>query len=197
MAETARLIHGNQVVGWFQGRMEWGPRALGARSILANPCHEGMQAILNEKVKHRETFRPFAPAVCTEDAEEYFQCDSPLPAPADFMLMVYPIREKWRARLPAVTHVDGSGRLQAVRRPRNPLYYDLIKAFGRLSGIPILVNTSFNIRGVPMVCTPADAYRCMMGTGIDCLVMGDFLVRREDNPKDMWDGEADVRASED
>jgi carbamoyltransferase len=192
LAEAARLLHAGEVVGWFQGRMEWGPRALGARSILADPGRADMQAILNGKVKHRETFRPFAPAVCAEDAEEYFECDLPLPLPADFMLMVYPIREKWRARLPAVTHVDGSGRLQAVRRATNPLYYDLIKEFGKASGIPMLVNTSFNIRGEPVVCSPKDAYRCMMGTGIDCLFIGDFLVRREDNPKDMWDGEADA-----
>jgi len=113
--------------------MEWGPRALGARSILANPCLPEMQAILNEKVKHREAFRPFAPAVCADDADTYFECDSPLPIPADFMLMVYPIRPEWRARLPAVTHVDGSGRLQTVRREANRLYYDLIKEFGRLA----------------------------------------------------------------
>jgi carbamoyltransferase len=190
LKETARLLNDNQVVGWFQGRMEWGPRALGARSILANPCHAAMKDILNDKVKHRETFRPFAPAVCAEDADEYFECDSPLPAPADFMLMVYPIRERWRKKLSAVTHVDGSGRLQTVHRERQPLYYDLIKAFGNLSGVPILVNTSFNIRGEPIVCTPAEAYRCMMSTGIDCLVMEDFLIRRDDNPNDKWDGEA-------
>jgi carbamoyltransferase len=190
VSATAEMLAANQVVGWFQGRMEWGPRALGARSILSNPCSPEMKAILNEKVKHREAFRPFAPAVCAEDAEEYFECDLPVPAPADFMLMVYPIREKYRARLPAVTHVDGSGRLQTVRREQNPLYYDLIKAFGRLSGIPMLVNTSFNIRGEPIVCTPEHAYRCMMGTGIDCLVLENFLIRREDNPKDIWDSES-------
>ncbi len=190
LASTAMLLIENQVIGWFQGRMEWGPRALGARSILSNPCSLEMKAILNEKVKHREAFRPFAPVVCAEDAEEYFECDLPIPAPADFMLMVYPIREKYRARLPAVTHVDGSGRLQTVRREQNPLYYDLIKAFGKLSGIPMLVNTSFNIRGEPMTCTPEDAYRCMMGTGIDCLVIENFLIKRQDNPKDMWDSES-------
>ncbi len=190
LTEAAKLIHAGRVVGWFQGRMEWGPRALGARSILANPCLPQMQAILNEKVKHREAFRPFAPAVCADDAEEYFECDLPLPIPADFMLMVYPIKEKWRARLPAVTHVDGSGRLQTVRRDANPLYYDLIKEFGKLSGIPMLVNTSFNIRGEPIVCSPEDAYRCMMGTGIDCLFLEDALILREDNPQDMWDGDA-------
>jgi carbamoyltransferase len=190
LAEAARLLQAGRVVGWFQGRMEWGPRALGARSILANPCLPEMQAILNDKVKHREAFRPFAPAVCADDAETYFECDLPLPIPADFMLMVYPIRPEWRARLPAVTHVDGSGRLQTVRRETNPLYYDLIKEFGRLSGIPMLVNTSFNIRGEPIVCSPEDAYRCMMGTGIDCLFLEDALIVREDNPGDKWDADA-------
>ena len=190
LAEAVRSLQAGQVVGWFQGRMEWGPRALGARSILADPGRADMQAILNEKVKHREAFRPFAPAVCAEDADEYFQCDSPLPLPADFMLLVYPIREKWRSRLPAVTHVDGTGRLQTVRRAANPLYYDLIREFGKASGIPMLVNTSFNIRGEPIVNTPGDAYRCMMGTGIDCLFIGNHLVRRSDNPQDAWDSES-------
>lgn len=190
LAETAGLLHAGRVVGWFQGRMEWGPRALGARSILANPCDPDMQAVLNDKVKHREAFRPFAPSVCDEDADTYFECDSPLPAPADFMLMVYPVRKEWRARLPAVTHVDGSGRLQTVHRDRNPLYYDLIREFGKLSGVPMLVNTSFNIRGEPIVCGPGDAYRCMMGTGIDCIVMEDCLILRDENPDDMWDSEA-------
>jgi carbamoyltransferase len=190
VAEAARSLHTGEVVGWFQGRMEWGPRALGARSILADPGRADMQAVLNEKVKHRESFRPFAPVVRAEDADRFFLCDSPLPLPADFMLMVYPIREEWRARLPAVTHVDGTGRLQTVRRAANPLYYDLIQEFGKLSGIPMLVNTSFNIRGEPIVCTPQDAYRCMMGTGIDCLFIGNYLVRRADNPQDMWDSES-------
>lgn len=187
--KTASLIHENNVVGWFQGRMEWGPRALGARSILSNPTNPEMQDILNLKVKHREKFRPFAPAVCIDDAQEYFECDDPVPLPTDYMLMVYPIRKEKQRLLPAVTHVDGSGRLQTVRREQNTLYYDLIKEFGKLSGVPVLVNTSFNIRGEPIVCTPQDAYRCMMGTGIDCLVMDRFLIKRADNVKDMWDSE--------
>ena len=169
---AAKLIIENKVIGWFQGRMEWGPRALGARSILSNPCNAHMQRILNEKVKHREWFRPFAPVVCREDAETFFEVDLPLPDSADFMLLVYPIKKQYRRQLPAVTHVDGSGRLQTVTRGQNPIYYDLIKEFGRLSKFPILINTSFNIRGEPIVCTPKDAYRCMMGTGIDCMVMG-------------------------
>lgn len=187
--KTAKLVYSNNVVGWFQGGMEWGPRALGARSILANPCNPHAKEILNEKVKHREKFRPFAPVVCEDDALKYFDCDTPIPDPTDFMLMVYPIFKKWHKKIPSVTHVDGSGRLQTVRRHQNNLYYDLIKEFGRLSGIPIMINTSFNIRGEPIVCTPKDAYKCMMGTGIDYLVMGKFLVKREDNPRDIWDSE--------
>lgn len=186
---AARSIYCNNVVGWFQLGMEWGPRALGARSILSNPCNPKMKDILNEKVKHREKFRPFAPGVCKDDALKYFDCDVPIPEPTDFMLMAYPIRKEWQKKIPAVTHVDGSGRLQTIRKNQNPLYYSLIKEFGRLSGIPILINTSFNIRGEPIVCMPYDAYKCMMGTGIDCLVIDKFLIKRKDNPKDMWDSE--------
>jgi len=186
---TAELIYNGNIVGWFQGKIEFGPRALGSRSILSNPTNPNMQEILNLKVKHREKFRPFAPVVCKDDALKYFDCDKPIPEITDFMLMVYPIREKWRKKLPAVTHIDGSGRLQTVRRFQNPLYYDLIKEFGKLSGIPILINTSFNIRGEPIVCTPFDAYKCMMGTGIDYLVIGKFLIKREDNSHDIWDSE--------
>ena len=186
---TAKLIYDNHVVGWFQDRMEWGPRALGARSILSNPCNREMQEILNQKVKHREKFRPFAPVVCEDDALEYFECDKPIPEPTDYMLMVYPVKKQFRAKIPAITHVDGSGRLQTIRKKQNPMYYSLIKEFGKLSGMPILINTSFNIRGEPIVCTPHDAYKCMMGTGIDYLVMGKYLMRREDNPQHMWDSE--------
>ena len=187
--KVSNLLYKNNVIGWFQEGMEWGPRALGARSILSNPTNPQMQEILNLKVKHRESFRPFAPVVCEDDAKKYFNCDVPIPEATDFMLMVYPIKKEWQKKIPAVTHVDGSGRLQTVRRHQNPLYYDLIKEFGKLSGIPILINTSFNIRGEPIVCTPNDAYKCMMGTGIDYLVMDKFLIKREDNPKDIWDSE--------
>ena len=187
--KTAEMIYENQVIGWFQGKMEWGPRALGSRSILANPCNPDAKELLNTKVKHREIFRPFAPVVCEDDALEYFDCDKPIPEPTDFMLMVYPIFKKWRKKIPSVTHVDGSGRLQTIRRKQNALYYEVIKEFGKLAEIPILINTSFNIRGEPIVCTPYDAYKCMMGTGIDCIIMGMFLVKRDDNPKDMWDSE--------
>ena len=186
---ASELLYNNSVVGWFQGKMEWGARALGARSILSNPCNPEAQELLNLKVKHREKFRPFAPVVCEDDAMEYFICDEPIPAATDFMLMVYPVREDWRSKIPSVTHVDGSGRLQTIKRPDQPLYYDLIKEFGKLSGVPILINTSFNIRGEPIVCTPHDAYQCMMGTGIDSLIIDRFIVKRGENPKDMWDSE--------
>ncbi len=191
--KTAELIFKNNVIGWFQGRMEWGPRALGSRSILSNAGNPEMQEVLNLKVKHREKFRPFAPVVCENDALKYFDCDKPIPSPTDFMLMVYPIKKKWHKQIPSVTHVDGSGRLQTIRRNQNPLYYDLIKKFGKLSKIPILVNTSFNIRGEPIVCTPYDAYKCMMGTGIDYLVMGNFLIKRAENLRDAWDSEKYAR----
>ena len=186
---TAQLVKDDNVVGWFQGRMEWGPRALGSRSILSNASNPRMKEILNLKVKHREKFRPFAPVVCEDDAMTYFECDDPIPEPTDFMLMVYPIRKEWHEKIPSVTHVDGTGRLQTVRRHQNPLYYDLIKEFGRITGIPIMINTSFNIRGEPIICTPYDAYKCMMGTGIDYLVIDKFLVKRADNPQHMWDSE--------
>ena len=186
---TSKLLTQNQVVGWMQHGMEWGPRALGARSILASPCNAQAKELLNTKVKHREPFRPFAPVVCEDDALTYFDCDVPVPEPTDFMLMVYPVRNQWRDKIPSVTHVDGSGRLQTVRREQNPQYYDLLKEFGKHSGVPILINTSFNIRGEPIVCSPYDCYKCMMGTGIDYLVMDTFIIARSDNPQDMWDSE--------
>lgn len=189
LKKTANLIIKDKVIGWFHGKMEWGPRALGARSILSNPSNPKMQEILNLKVKHREKFRPFAPVVCEDDALKYFECDKPIPESTDFMLMVYPIIKKFHKKIPSVTHVDGSGRLQTIRRSQNSLYYDLIKEVGKKSGIPILINTSFNIRGEPIVCNPKDAYRCMMGTGIDYLVMSKFLIKRDDNLRDMWDSE--------
>ncbi|MCF7862270.1 carbamoyltransferase [Candidatus Woesearchaeota archaeon] len=186
---SAKLCHENHVIGWFQDGMEWGPRALGCRSILASPCNPKAKELLNTKVKHREKFRPFAPVVCDDDAAKYFDCDKPVPEPTDYMLMVYPVFKKWHKKIPSVTHVDGSGRLQTIRKHQNPRYYNTIKEFGKLSKIPILINTSFNIRGEPIVCTPHDAYKCMMGTGIDYLVMDKFLIKRSENPKDMWDSE--------
>ena len=183
---TANLIYNNNVIGWFQGRMEWGPRALGSRSILSNAANPKMKDILNLKVKHRESFRPFAPVISKEDVHDYFDIDKD---EEPFMLFVYPFKEKVRHLVPSVVHVDGSGRLQTTSKEENPLYYGVIKEFEKLSGVPILVNTSFNIRGEPIVCTPEDAYRCMMGTGIDYLVMDKFLIKRDDNSKDKWDSE--------
>ncbi len=188
--KVAELVWDNQVVGWFQGRMEWGPRALGARSILSNPCNPEMQNILNLRVKHRERFRPFAPVIAEESINDWFEADTPTPDPTDYMLMVYPIKKAKQKKIPAVTHVDGSGRLQTVRKGQNPNYYSVIKEFEKLSGVPILINTSFNIRGEPIVCTPAQAYRCMMGTGIDYLAMGSFLIPRKENLRDAWDSES-------
>jgi carbamoyltransferase len=189
LKETASLIFDNKIVGWFQGRMEFGPRALGNRSILANPCNPKMKEILNKKVKHREDFRPFAPAICKEDVASIFETDRPLPKTTDFMLMIYPIKKEWQKKIPGVTHVDGSGRLQTIDKNQNRLFYGLIKKFEKISGIPVLINTSFNIRGEPIVCSPFDAYRCMMGTGIDCLVIDKFIVKRKDNLKDEWNSE--------
>jgi len=188
--ETARRLLADEVVGWFQGRMEWGPRALGARSLLANAANPGVREILNEKVKHRELFRPFAPAVRVEDAPALFECGDPPPRAADFMLTVHPVRAEWRDRLVAVTHVDGSARLQTVNPRTNPLFHDLLGEIAARQGTGVLINTSFNIRGEPIVCTPEDAYRCMMGTAIDALVIGDFLVVRNENPNDAWESGA-------
>jgi len=172
--KVASLVYDNDIIGWFQGRMEFGPRALGNRSILANPCNPEMKNTLNKKVKHREDFRPFAPVVPLEDAKDYFEIDGESP----FMLFVSPVKEEKRELIPSVTHVDGSARPQTVTRKQNPKYYDLIKEFEKFSGIPILINTSFNVRGEPIVCTPKDAYECFMGTGIDYLVMGNFIIEK-------------------
>jgi hypothetical protein len=157
---TARLISEGNVIGWFQGRMEFGPRALGARSILADPRDPRMRDTLNMKIKFREGFRPFAPSVLADKASEWFEidCDSP------YMLLVAQVREGKRV-IPSVTHVDNSARLQTVTRAESPLYYDLIQEFGRLTGVPVVINTSFNVRGEPIVCTPHDAYLCFMHHG--------------------------------
>jgi carbamoyltransferase len=197
LAETvARLLADEKVVGWFQGRMEFGPRALGARSILGDPRSPRMQSQMNLKIKFRESFRPFAPSVLRERVADYFEldCDSP------YMLLVAPVRGELRRALapeeealfgveklnvprstiPAVTHVDYSARVQTVRREENPAYYDLLAAFERLTGCAVLVNTSFNVRGEPIVCTPAQAYACFMRTEMDCLVLGDFVLSKSE-----------------
>ncbi len=174
---VARLLADGQIVGWFQGRMEFGPRALGARSILANPTEPGMKDKLNEKIKHREQFRPFAPSVLREAASTYFDFDGRDPSlESPFMLLVARVRPDKQHLVPAVTHADGTARVQTVSREQNPLYYDLIEAFGKLTGVPVLVNTSFNVRGEPIVCTPAQAFNSFSHTDMDYLVMGDALV---------------------
>lgn len=190
LKKVASYLANNKIVGWFQGRVEWGPRALGARSILANPGEASMQDIINVKVKHREEFRPFAPVVCKDDAERFFELPNKDTDATDYMLMVHPVREKFRKKVPAVTHVDGSARMQTVLKSQNERYYNLIKEFGNQTGLPMLINTSFNIRGEPIVCTPNDAYMCFTGTAIDVLVMGNFILLRDDNEKDWWDSEA-------
>lgn len=177
--KTAELISNNNVIAWFQGRMEWGPRALGDRSILANPLNPNMRDVLNIKVKHREVFRPFAPAICCDDVEKFFYCKQNQTI-NEFMLQVVKIKEEYIDKVPSVVHVDGTSRIQSVVREKNKLFYDLIKKFGKISGIPMLINTSFNVRGEPIVCTPEDAIKCFNGTGIDYLVIESFLVKKAD-----------------
>ena len=170
---TAQAIAAGDVVGWFNGRMEWGPRALGARSILAHPGRADMKEILNARIKRREWFRPFAPAVRAERQGELF--DSAHPSP--FMMHVHGVRPEWRERLCAVTHVDGTGRLQTVTREASPDYYDVIQRFEALTGIPVVLNTSFN-ENEPIVCTPEEAIACYLRTRMDVLVIGDFVARK-------------------
>jgi carbamoyltransferase len=172
--QTARLLKDDFVVGWFQARMEFGPRALGCRSILANPGNPHMKDILNQRVKLREQFRPFAPAVLEEDAAEYFDHAGKSP----FMLFCPSVKADKRAAIPSVTHVDGTARIQTVSRTANPRFHALITEFKRLTGVPMVINTSFNIRGEPIVCTPEDALKCFFGTEIDFLIIGDFVVSR-------------------
>ena len=173
-AKTAGELALGRVIGWFQGRMEFGPRALGNRSILADPRDRAMKSKINERVKHRESFRPFAPAVPADCSGRFFDLTGVGNSP--FMLFAVPVRE--REAIPAVTHVDGSSRVQTVSRESNPLFWALLKEFGNLTGVPVLLNTSFNVNGEPIVCTPGDALRCFLSTEIDLLVMGDYLVRR-------------------
>ena len=174
--EIADALVAGAVVGWFQGRMEFGPRALGNRSILADPRPADMKDRINEKVKHREGFRPFAPAVPEEDAATWFDMRGLARSP--YMLFVVPVREGHRDAMRAVTHVDGSARVQTVCRDSNPKFWNLLRAFEARSGMPVLLNTSFNVMHEPIVCSPADAIRCFLRTDIDLLVLGDFIVRR-------------------
>jgi carbamoyltransferase len=168
---TAERIADGQVVGWFQGRMEWGARALGNRSILADPRRADMRAIINTKIKFREKFRPFAPSVVEEAHGQYFEGSVPDP----FMMQVYPVRADQREAIPAVTHVDGSGRMQTVSQRDNPRYWNLIRAFERRTGVPILLNTSFN-ENEPIVLQPAEALDCFLRTRMDVLVLGDHVI---------------------
>lgn len=170
---TAKLISEQNVVGWYQGRMEWGPRALGNRSILADPRNAKMKDILNEKIKHRERFRPFAPSILEEYVSEYFDLDIPSP----FMLLVAKVKKP--QKIPAVTHVDGTSRLQTVSKNANPLYYDLINEFYKITGIPVLVNTSMNVKGEPIVNTPQEAHTMLLKTEMDYLVMGNYIVSKD------------------
>ncbi len=204
---TAGLLAEGRIVGWFNGRMEFGPRALGSRSILGDPRSPTMQADMNIKIKFREGFRPFAPSVLRERAADYFELDAESP----YMLLVAPVRRErqipmteqqrrdlWgiamlnvpRSDIPAVTHIDYSARVQTVARDVNPDYYDLISAFDRRTGCAVVVNTSFNVRGEPIVCSPADAYTCFMRTHIDALVLGPFLLHKSEQPEwkesDQW-----------
>jgi|TARA_Y100000310_G_scaffold314318_1_gene363567 carbamoyltransferase len=191
---TAQALSEEKTIGWFQGRMEFGPRALGARSIIADPRSDKMQKILNLKVKFRESFRPFAPSIIKEDLSEWFElsCNSP------YMLLVANVRKSLRKEMtneekklfginklnvkrsdiPAVTHVDYSARIQTVHKETNPKYYKLLQNFKKITNCPILVNTSFNVRGEPIVCTILDAYRCFMGTDLDMLVCGNFILHK-------------------
>jgi carbamoyltransferase len=198
---VAELLAEEKVVGWFQGRMEFGPRALGARSILGDPRSERMQAVMNLKIKFRESFRPFAPIVLAERAADWFEIEPDQESP--YMLLVAPVRESHRlpldaqqqrtmtddpdlcrrvnvprSTIPACTHVDYSARLQTVDDRRNPALHALLEAFEARTGCPVLVNTSFNVRGEPIVCTPQDAYRCFLGTDMDVLVLEDYVLHK-------------------
>jgi carbamoyltransferase len=172
--QVAGAISEGLVIGWFEGRMEWGPRALGHRSILGDPRRADMKDILNLKIKRRESFRPFAPSVLREAVADWFSLDGDVP----FMMQVYPIREDKRSLIPAVTHVDGTGRLQTVTEAENGRYYHLIRAFQQKTGVPMVLNTSFN-ENEPIVCTPAQALDCFLRTRMDVLVLGDVLIRRQ------------------
>jgi carbamoyltransferase len=196
--ETAGLIAAGKVVGWVQGRMEYGPRALGNRSILGDARNPGMQSTMNLKIKFRESFRPFAPIVLADRVADYF--DVPAGTESPYMLLVAPVQpaqrrpvaenaaagiarvHEVRSSIPAVTHVDGSARLQTVDETRNPRLHRLMQAFHRQTGCPVMINTSFNVRSEPIVCTPADAYRCFMATDLDALVIGDFIMLKEQQP---------------
>jgi carbamoyltransferase len=175
-----RLVSG-KVVGWSQGRFEWGPRALGSRSILADPRNPEMKDIVNSKIKFREPYRPFAPSVLAECAEKYFELPNAMSHnPARFMLYVVPVRESEQHNLPAITHVDGTGRLQTVFREQSPRYYGLIERFGQATGVPVVLNTSFNLKGEPVVNTPANAFSTFSNSEMDTLVLENFVIEKSE-----------------
>jgi carbamoyltransferase len=174
--ETAKLISEGKIIGWFQGRAEWGPRALGNRSILVDPRRAEMKSILNARIKHREMFRPFAPSILEEEVGNFFTCSKPSP----FMTFAYAVRPEKRDAIPAPTHVDGTGRLQTVSRTANPRYWRLIKEFGDLTGVPVLLNTSFN-DNEPIVCNPQEAIDCFRRTRMDVLVLGNTIVEKKNS----------------
>ncbi len=206
--KIAEELQAEKVVGWLQGRMEFGPRALGGRSILGDPRSSKMQSVMNLKIKYRESFRPFAPSILNEHVQDYFELDSASP----YMLLVAPVAQKhriamteeeqnlWgieklnipRSTIPAITHVDYSARVQTVHQETNPRYYELISNFYKLTGCPVLVNTSFNVRGEPIVCTPEDAYRCFMRTEMDILVLENFVLYKPEQPE--WSEQHDWRS---
>lgn len=180
LKEVASLIEQQKVIGWFQGRMEFGPRALGNRSIIADARNPENRDIVNLKIKFRESFRPFAPSVLADKAKEYFELDCLSP----YMLLTAQVRADKRT-IPAVTHVDGSARIQTVNREENALFYDLIKVFYELTGCPVIINTSFNVRGEPIVCTPEEAFGCFINTDMDYLVIGSFVLDKQQMPADL------------
>ena len=202
----ARLIAEGKIIGYMAGRMEFGPRALGARSILGDARRQDTQTVMNLKIKYRESFRPFAPSVLEEKASEYFETDRPSP----YMLLVADVRDERRlpqlsgdgismmdrlktkrSDIPAVTHLDYSARLQTVNKKDKPDYYEIISEFEKLTGCAVIVNTSFNVRGEPIICSPEDAYKCFMRTDMDVLVIEDFILYKEELPP--WEEKEDWR----
>ena len=171
---AAKLLAENKIIGWLQGRMEFGPRAMGNRSILANPCTAEIKDILNAKVKKRESFRPFAPVVLEEKADKYFDLHRPSP----FMLLAPPVKEEMKKVVPGITHVDGTARVQTINKDDDARYWELISEFEKLTGVAVIVNTSFNLRGEPIVCSPEEAINCYKNSEIDCLIMGDYITEK-------------------
>ena len=212
MPRLADILAEENVIGWFQGRMEYGPRALGGRSIIGDPRSQAMQSVMNLKIKYRESFRPFAPSILANHVSDYFDIDRSSP----YMLLVAPVKEQRRtpmteeqenlfgieklnvprSEIPAITHVDYSARVQTVHKETNPRYYELLEHFEQRTGCPVIVNTSFNVRGEPIVCTPEDAYRCFMRTEMDYLVIEGYLMAKPEQPvwetDDSWKDEFEL-----